>query len=190
MNAKPVVVSLAWGDKYLPLADRLEKDAKAAGLVSMITRKPGAPAARGVDAWSKKPSLLTLAQELTNQPVLWVDIDFEIAWKPSLFDVVTEDVAAYTNGFKRGVYEDGVVWFNTTAKGRETLAEWMRRCELPGLEWSHHALSAAMLTTECSVRDLPPEYHWVPRWKMPEQYGPRTPIIRENPLKQEAACVP
>jgi hypothetical protein len=177
----PVVVSLAWGDKYQAAADRLEKSAKAAGLVSMVTRQPGDPAPRGVDAWAKKPTLLETAMSTFGLPVLWVDVDFEVCKAPTLLTELQADVIAYTNGFKKGVFEDGVVWFNTTPKAKATLAAWRRLCEAPDLEWSHHALSAAIAEVNPAVRLLPPEYHWVERWRMPEQYGRRDPVIREVP---------
>jgi hypothetical protein len=185
---KPVIVSLAWGDEYHHLADRLALSAKEHGLDCLITRHPGPVAPNGLDAWRQKAACLLqavtdLQLEGKNAPLLWVDVDFIVEGYPSLFDQVEADVLAYCNGNRPGVYEDGVIYFADSEAAHEVICRWAARCELDQVKWTSDELSVAILKSEAKVGALPPEYHWVERWKMSGQYGRnRKPVIREVPL--------
>lgn len=174
----PLVVTIAWGEKYYGAADRLEKSAAWYGLAVQVERRPEPPEAR-VIAWKQKPRILLNALEATNGPVLWLDADCVIRRRPSiLFDETGFDVAAFESS--PGRWEDGVLLVMPTPGARSLLQGWAERCAADNVVWTHEELSREIKKQSPALRTLPPEYCWNHKWASALRYPGREPVIEAN----------
>ncbi len=163
----PLVVSLAWGDRYVRAAEKLEESCHTFGLPVSIQFRD-LPPKHPEEAKRMKPELLLRALVEDHGPVMWIDADSEVV-APLVFpDGIDDcDMAA----FRTNLWESTVLFCNRTPATFRTLDAWGAR--LMGDTWKYDSevltrviddvkpkmltLSPALCWTEVFLRDVYPD---------------------------------
>lgn len=163
----PLVVSLAWGKRYVEASEKLGASCEKFGLPCRIAVKDGEPKDPR-DAKRLKPELLLESIVGDDGPVMWVDADAEVV-APLVFPpgIHLFDMAA----FKTNCWESTVLYCNRTPATFRVLDHWAAR--LHGDDWQYDSevltdvikqqnpkmlvLSPALCWTELFLRNVYPD---------------------------------
>lgn len=152
----PLIVSLAWGDRYIRAAEKLEDSCFKFELPVQITFKNTHPGDVR-NAKRLKPEILLKALVSDRGPVMWVDADAEIV-APLVFPAGIDecDVAA----FRTNCWESTVLFCNRTSGAFRVLDLWAKR--LSGDDWQYDSavLSDVIRDLNPKVLDLGPALCW------------------------------
>lgn len=173
-----LIVSLAWGRRYLPLLERLRRSARDQGVDSDLYPREGEPPHPGA-AKRLKPKVILKALEL-NDPVIWVDADGVL--KSPIPEFETDDDLAMVKN--RGLWEPNVIFCHGSQKAQDALRLWQERMPEDFHGSDAAELNAAILDVNPRVAELPVELAWVEDWYY-NRYGRRDPVIELNrPLER------
>lgn len=152
----PLVVSLAWGEKYVKAAEKLEKSCDKYGFPVEITYKVGTPSDPR-EAKRLKPELILKALVSDSGPVLWIDADSEIV-APLQFPKGAEtcDMAA----FRTNLWESTVLLCNRTPSTFRVLDSWGAKLSLNDWKYDSEVLTSVIMDIEPSMEPLAPALCW------------------------------
>lgn len=153
---EPLVVSLAWGDRYVRAAEKLEDSCEKFGLPCRISfRQTGPGDVR--EAKRMKPEVLLRALVEDAGPVMWVDADSEVV-APLVFPAGIDDCDLAA--FKTNCWESTVLYCNRTGGAFRTLDLWGHR--LSGTDWQYDSevLTQVISETKPKMLELSPALCW------------------------------
>ena len=131
----------------------------------------------------KGPFVLDMMKEKGDVPLVWIDLDAEVAGWPTLFQTLTEcDMAVFIRDRREGQKEliSNIMMFNPTPKTKEVVKSWAKRCREKPNKWDQKHLQEAVEKHKPNWELLPPEYN--ARYRLGREGGytcPEPHVIRQ-----------
>jgi hypothetical protein len=123
----------------------------------------------------KAPFILEKLKE--NDAVIWTDADSRFRQLPLFFDTITSDIGVFymtqadAGGFVppdhsiiKGVdryLQSGTMFFKNNEKVIKLLERWIELNKQDPRQWDQWTLQVAILETNVTITELPPEYVWI-----------------------------
>ena len=151
-----------------------------------------------IGAWEqntqmKAPFILEKLKQ--NDAVVWTDADSRVRQIPSFFDIVTTDIAVFylpkelAGEFKlpehaciQGVdyyLQSGTMYFKNNERVIKLVERWIELNNEDPRQWDQWTLQKAILESDVTVTQLPPEYVWMDG-VVASVYGERRPVFEHT----------
>jgi hypothetical protein len=141
----------------------------------------------------KAPFILEKLKE--NETVVWTDADSRVRQIPKFFDTVTTDIAVFylpkelAGGFtlpEHAVIQDveyylqsGTMYFKNNERVIKLLERWIELNNEDPSQWDQWTLQKAILESDVSVTQLPPDYVWMDG-VVASAYDNRAPVFEHT----------
>jgi hypothetical protein len=151
-----------------------------------------------IGAWEqntqmKAPFILEKLKQ--NDAVVWTDADSRVRQVPSFFDTITTDIGVFylpkelAGGFtlpEHSIIRDveyylqsGTMYFKNNERVVKLLERWIELNNQDPRQWDQWTLQKAILESNVTVTQLPPEYIWMDG-VVASVYGDKRPVIEHT----------
>lgn len=141
----------------------------------------------------KAPFILEKLKQ--NDAVVWTDADSRIRQKPTFFDTIDTDIGIFylpkelSGEFKlpeHSVIQDvdyylqsGTMYFKNNYRVIKLIERWIELNDQDKRQWDQWTLQKAIVESEVTITQLPPEYVWMDGVVSPV-YSERKPVIEHT----------
>jgi len=148
-----------------------------------------------IGSWERNTQMKArfILEKLQNEDaVVWTDADSRIHQIPSLFDTIIDDIGIfYLPKELAGEFtlpdhacikdveyylQSGTMYFKNNTRVIKLLERWIELNDEDPRQWDQWTLQKAIIESDVSITQLPPEYIWIDGISM-QVYGNRIPVI-------------